>query len=146
MAGSEATVGSEAGAVVPHLLSKPLFCDLGGCEKRLRFIHGVFEFEGWERVCDDASVRLKGAGRKTSARSALPRFHIFPQYRVDRGLVALAVVSKKLQHIWVKAKGDLLLMSGPANGLLKEICIQLWDVRIVDVLIPHRIDPLPISS
>ena len=71
-------------------------------------------------------------GRQVLSCPALVAFQVFPENGVNRGLVALAMVTKECQNIWVETQGDLLLLPGPANCLREKIRTKFGHVGKID--------------
>src|SRR5260370_14727373 len=76
----------------------------------------------------------------------IPDLHVFAQDRVDCGLVAPAVLAKECQHVGIDAQSNLLLWSRPDDCVGKKVWPLLWNVGIVNVLIPECVNPLPVRS
>src|ERR1700722_2912997 len=85
-----------------------------------------------------------GLHRGRSRWLAFSRFHVLSQDGVHCGLVAAAVFTEKRQHVGIDAQSDLLLWSGPENGVLEEVRAEFGGVGKVYVFITHRINALPI--
>jgi len=64
------------------------------------------------------------------------RFHIFAQNQVNRSLITPPVFAEKRENIGIDAQGNLLLRPRPENCIREEIRPLLWNVGIVNVLIP----------
>ncbi len=94
----------------------------------------------WFDVCDQ-----KCTNSVQSADSPSLRLDLLAQNGVDGGLVALAALAEERQDIGVKANRDLLLRSGPANGLAKEVGPQLGNIGIIDFRVLHCIKQPPVS-
>lgn len=86
-----------------------------------------------------------GLHRGGSNRLPFSGFHVLAQDGVDRGLIAPAVLAKECQHVGINAQGDLLLRAGPEYCVLEEVRAELRRVGKVDVLIPHRVNSLPVG-
>jgi hypothetical protein len=54
------------------------------------------------------------------------------------------MLAKEREHVGIKAQGDLLLRSWPDDGIRKKVRSLFRNVREVDILIPHRINSLPV--
>src|SRR6266446_6339613 len=96
---------------------------------------------GWTRcgACCGALLRRSCCGTRAVRGLA---FHGGPQDAVDARLVTLAVGLEPIQHVRVKADGELLFGRRPSNcGLFEKLSPQRWDVRIVDVGILHPAKP-----
>src|SRR5260221_11600041 len=76
----------------------------------------------------------------------LPRFHVLAQDGVHRALISTAMLAKERQHIGIDAQCDLLLRSRPEDGVCKKVRLNLWNIGIIDVLVPHGVNALPIRS
>ena len=68
------------------------------------------------------------------------------QNAVDAGLVAPAVRLQPVQHVRVKADGELLFGRGPCRrGLFEKLPAQWRNVRVVDVRVLHPVKACPVA-
>src|SRR5258708_1161189 len=86
-----------------------------------------------------------GLYRGRSNRLPFSGFHVLAQDGVDRGLIASPVLAEKREHVGINAQGNLLLRSRPEYCVLEEVSAELGGGGKVDVLIPHRVNSLPVG-
>src|SRR5258708_35540693 len=72
--------------------------------------------------------------------------HHHAQNAVNARLVTLAMTLQPIEHVRIETNRQLFLRRGPSRGCLGEKClIERWDVRIVDIGVPHAVNPRQVA-
>lgn len=65
------------------------------------------------------------------------RFNILAQNSIDSSLIPAPLPLKEVYNVRINTERYLLFCSGPENGLLEKVVIQLRNIRCIDILILH---------
>lgn len=72
---------------------------------------------------------------------------IGPQHGIDPALVARPLRLHPVQHVRIDPQGKLLLSGRKYDlGLLKKALIEFRNITVINILILHGVQPLPVSS